>query len=221
MTTPTATRPATWTTRLWDEAIINGRGPLFLRRSDGWMLPLPVERWCAAPDAADAGLLRRCRGSVVDIGCGPGRFVAALHHAGHRVLGVDVSAAAAARTAALGGEVVCGSIFNGIPGEGGWDTALLADGNIGIGGDPSALLGRTTDILAPRGQVLTELAYDDVDESVTVHVDDGRGNAGPGFAWARVGASALARHAHRAGLRVAESWEYATDRRRFARLQRA
>ncbi|MGH8878192.1 MAG: SAM-dependent methyltransferase, partial [Stackebrandtia sp.] len=68
MSAPTATLPTTWTGRLYDDAITNGGGPLFLRRGDGWMLPLPVERWCAPPDTADAQLLRRCRGSVLDIG---------------------------------------------------------------------------------------------------------------------------------------------------------
>ena len=33
-------------------------------------------------------------------------------------------------------------VFDPLPGEGRWETALLADGNIGIGGDPVALLRR-------------------------------------------------------------------------------
>ncbi|MCZ4103825.1 class I SAM-dependent methyltransferase, partial [Streptomyces sp. H39-C1] len=63
--------PAPWIDDPYAHAIRSGRGPLFLRRADGWLLPLDVERWCAAPDAADTALLFRCRrGPVLDIGCG-------------------------------------------------------------------------------------------------------------------------------------------------------
>ena len=51
----------------------------------------------------------------------------------------------------------CRSVFQPVPGEGGWDTVLLADGNIGIGGDPVALLTRCRELLAPAGRVLVEL----------------------------------------------------------------
>ena len=41
-----------------------------------------------------------------------------------------------------GGPALVRSVFETLPGEGRWDTVLLMDGNIGIGGDPAALLGR-------------------------------------------------------------------------------
>lgn len=223
MTASTATRatraPAPWAGRLYDEAIGAGRGPLFLRRPDGWMLPLPVERWCEPPDAADRELLRHCRGAVLDIGCGPGRFVTELHRRGRRVLGVDVSPSAVARTAGAGGTAVCASIFDPIPAEGRWDTALLADGNVGIGGDVPRLLRRIGEIIAARGRLLVELAYDDVDESLSVCVDDGSGRCGAEFPWARVGESALERYARAAGWRVVDGWCDEASRRRFACLR--
>ena len=37
------------------------------------------------------------------------------------------------------------------PGEGRWDTVLFIDGNVGIGGDPIALLRRVRQLLAPAG----------------------------------------------------------------------
>ena len=53
-------------------ALRAGRGPLFLRRDDGWLLPLEVERWCARADQVDLDVLDRCEGTVLDVGCGPG-----------------------------------------------------------------------------------------------------------------------------------------------------
>ena len=49
-------------------------------------------------------------------------------------------------------------VFDTLPGEGRWSTALLADGNVGIGGDPVALLRRLCDVLSPVGRVVAELA---------------------------------------------------------------
>lgn len=216
----TAVRTApVWAGGLYDEAIDSGRGPLFLRRSDGWMLPLPVERWCEPPDAADRELLRRCAGAVLDIGCGPGRFVSELHRRGRGVLGVDVSPAAVARAAASGGSVHRGSVFDPVPGEGDWDTALLADGNIGIGGDPPRLLRRISELVSGDGRLLVELAFDDVDETLSVCVDDGSGRCGAAFPWARIGESAAERYAKDSGWIIGDVWRHEPSRRRFACLR--
>lgn len=114
MTTTREEAPA-WCTDPYTDAVRNERGPLFLRRADGWLLPLEVERWCAVADTADLSALRRCEGAVLDIGCGPGRIVAALAAAGHRVLGIDVSEAAVARTVRLGGAALQRSVFAPCP----------------------------------------------------------------------------------------------------------
>lgn len=197
-------------------ALRTGQGPLFLRRADGWLLPLDVERWCAGTDAADESVLARCRGSVLDIGCGPGRLVAALAERGHRALGIDVTPAAVTRTVRRGGTALCRSVFEPLPGERRWHTALLIDGNIGIGGDPAALLERTEALLAPGGRLVAETAPVEVDERCEVRLDDGRGRLGTPFPWARVGRRALLRHAEAAGWRAAGSWTVAG--RHFAEL---
>ncbi|WP_405782952.1 class I SAM-dependent methyltransferase [Streptomyces sp. NBC_00859] len=200
-------RPRCWQADPYTDALRTGRGPLFLRRADGWMLPLDVERWCAVADRADMSVLARCEGTVLDIGCGPGRLVAALSELGHRALGVDVSRAAVARTERAGAPALCRSVFDRLPGEGRWDTALLIDGNIGIGGDPRALLARAAQLTAPCGLLLAEADPVDVDESVRVRVDDGRGGAGADFPWARVGVRALLAHARAAGWAAAGQWQ--------------
>ncbi|MFG2139716.1 class I SAM-dependent methyltransferase [Streptomyces sp. NPDC048650] len=203
---PTTERAPTWGADPYADALRSGRGPLFLRRPDGWLLPLDVERWCARADAADRSALRRCEGTVLDIGCGPGRLVAALAAQGRQALGIDVSEAAVARTAAAGGTALCRSVFDSLPEEGSWGTALLLDGNIGIGGDCRALLRRTAELLAPHGLLIVETVPADVDERVQVQVAGGHGHQGGLFPWARVGTPALLRHAAATGWTPAERW---------------
>ncbi|MEV2247311.1 methyltransferase domain-containing protein [Streptomyces sp. NPDC049970] len=217
---PAGAVPAAWATDPYAHALDQGRGPLFLRRKDGWLLPLDVERWCADADAADLSALGRSEGTVIDIGCGPGRLVAALAGRGHHALGIDVSEAAIGRTQRIGGSALRRSVFEPLPGEGRWGTALLIDGNIGIGGDPRALLRRVAAVVAPGGLLITEAAPHDVDERVQVRLDDGSEQLGaaPHFPWARVGVPALLGHARSEGWEPVDQWE--ADGRPFLALRR-
>ncbi|WP_374103550.1 class I SAM-dependent methyltransferase [Streptomyces sp. ISL-86] len=209
---------AAWTADPYTVALRRGRGPLYLRRGDGWLLPLDVERWCEAPDGADWTVLGRCRGAVLDIGCGPGRLVSALAARGHLALGIDVSPEAVARTARSGGTALRRSVFDSLPGEGRWDTALLIDGNIGIGGDPAQLLRRMAQVLSGSGALITECVDVEVDERCEVRVADGRGGLGAPFPWARVGPAALTAHAVGTGWIPTARWTAAD--RVFIELQR-
>ncbi|RKE23007.1 class I SAM-dependent methyltransferase [Streptomyces sp. TLI_171] len=206
---PTAEHAAVpWVDDPFGRAVRAGRGPLWLRRGDGSRVVLEVDRWCGPAAGADHGLVLRCLGlaaPVLDLGCGPGRLVAALLEAGVPALGVDICAASVDRTAGLGGLALRRSVFDRLPAEGRWGAVLLADGNLGIGGDPAALLGRAAALLAPGGLALVEVAAEPVDEVVTVRVEDPDG-AGPPFRWARCGADATARHARAAGLAEADRW---------------
>ncbi|AOR36468.1 methyltransferase type 11 [Streptomyces fodineus] len=193
----------------YSAALRTGRGPLFLRRTDGWLLPLEVERWCARADAVDRAVLDRCEGAVLDVGCGPGRLVAELAARGRTVLGIDVSEAAVDHTIGLGGQALRRSVFEPLPGEGRWDTVLLMDGNIGIGGEPAVLLERVAALLRPGGLLIAETVPGHVDERARVQVVDTVGAAratGAPFPWARLGTPALLRYARRAGWRSVTQW---------------
>jgi SAM-dependent methyltransferase len=183
-----------------------GCGTWRVRYADGRARPLPLARWCSEPDAVDRGLLARCARPTLDVGCGPGRLVAALAAEGHDALGVDVAAAAVRLARRAGATAVRRSVFDSLPDEGHWGTVLLADGNIGIGGDPVALLRRCRDLLRSDGLILVELdppGATSVPVQVRLEVLQQRSSW---FDWAHVAADRIDSFADHAGLRVIDSW---------------
>lgn len=177
-----------------------------LRCADGRIFSLDVDRWQAAADDVDLELLARAVGPVLDVGCGPGRLVCALRERGVSALGIDVSPSAVAIARRGGARVILASIFERVPRQGAWRTALLIDGSVGIGGDPEALLRRMQDLLHPAGRVLVELEPpDEPSESLVVRVETNR-RVGSWFPWARVSRADLPSLAASAGYAVAETW---------------
>ena len=177
---------------------------------------LPAD-WCADRLPGDDGLLRRCTGPILDVGCGPGRLTAALTASGHAALGVDISADAVRLTRRRGARALRRDVFTPLPGEGTWDSILLADGNIGIGGDPVGLLRRCRALATPPGRVLVELdppGWRTWAGPVRITTEDGP--ASTPFRWAFVSTDHLPRLAHTAGLRIHERWTEAA--RWFASL---
>jgi len=162
--------------------------------------PLPTHAWLASAGAADRALLAHCEGPTLDIGCGPGRMTEALAVSGHAVLGIDVVPEAVRQTRTRGVPALQRSVFDPLPGEGRWETALLADGNIGIGGDPVALLERARQLVQPGGRVVVDVAPWGTGV-VTRHVrlETRHGRSGR-FPWTVVGADAVQAVAYAAGL---------------------
>jgi SAM-dependent methyltransferase len=193
------------------------RGPLYLRAEDGTCRQLPLEQWLGPLGLADAGVLECARGPVLDVGCGPGRHVLALARRGVLAVGVDVTPAAVRHARARGAQVMLASVFAPLPGAGHWRTALLLDGNIGIGGRPVTLLGRLRSLLQPKGRVLCELDGPGVaTRSELVALEDEHEARSTWFPWARVGVDGIEPVARRAGMNVEHTWEQ--DRRWFAQL---
>jgi SAM-dependent methyltransferase len=169
---------------------------------------LEIERFLADVDASDTAVLDAAAAPVLDIGCGPGRFVHASIMAGHLTLGIDISETAVQIAQEHGLPVLRRSVFQDLPGEGTWGTVLLIDGNIGIGGDPTALMRRCGELIRESdGRVVVETHPELRRNRVFLAqlVDDLDRESLP-FPWAEVGARALRRHAARAGLVQTRTW---------------
>ncbi len=186
------------------------------RRPDGTAIALGLHRWLGPLTAADEAVLDRTSCPVLDVGCGPGRHVLALARRGRLALGFDVAPAAVRVARLRGAPAIEASVFHRIPGAGTWASALLLDGNIGIGGAPVALLARLRELLRPGGDVLVELAPPGVAAtSERIRLELG-GLHSRSFAWAYVGVDAIGYPARAAGFAVEERWQH--ERRWFARL---
>ncbi len=164
---------------------------------------LPVHLWSRPADDADLSLLDLCDGATLDIGCGPGRMTEALAARGHVTLGIDVVEAAVELTLQRGVSALRRDVFDRVPGEGRWHTALLADGNIGIGGDPAALLDRVRHLLVPGGRIVVELAGPGTGATEGWAVLEGSVGRSKPFRWATLGTDDIGRIAAEAGLMVA------------------
>ncbi|MBO3744154.1 methyltransferase domain-containing protein [Actinoplanes flavus] len=175
------------------------------RHPDGDVLHFDPAAWCQDSIAGDEGLLARCTGPTLDIGCGPGRLTRALAATGRPALGIDISAAAVRLARRREAVALRRDIFGPVPGAGRWRHLLLADGNIGIGGDPRRLLDRCRQLLAADGRLHAELAPPGTTAwsgTTTVHTPDGDDE----LPWARLPLDALPAVAAPAALRVTETW---------------
>jgi SAM-dependent methyltransferase len=187
------------------EAALAGAVQADVEHSDGTRVPLPVERWLATTPG-DVSLVDRCHGPTLDVGSGPGRLTMALAERGIPALGIDVTPYAVQMAQSSGAFAMLRDVFGRVPGTGRWRAVLLADGNIGIGGDPAALLRRVSDLLAPDGHALVEV------QAPGLPLRSGRvrlcreGTTGDWFPWAYVGTDQIGDVARSAGLVLGETW---------------
>ncbi|WP_195760663.1 class I SAM-dependent methyltransferase [Agromyces kandeliae] len=193
---------------------------LSLRGADGISHRLDAGSWVRPAGDADLTVLDRATGPLLDVGCGPGRMLHAAAARSMPALGIDVVPHAVDRARRTGGLALRRSVFDRLPLEGRWQSVLLMDGNIGIGGDPAVLLRRCAELVTGGGEVLVEVDAD-ADLAVVGHCTlvDGHGLESDPFPWARVGWSAAAALATDAGLVVAEHWDAAG--RHFVRASRS
>jgi len=182
---------------------LGNRSP-HLAASDGTTILLDVGLWNGNATQRDETVLQDVRGPVLDIGCGPGRHVYALATRGVAALGIDVAPTAVWLAQAKGVPVLERSVFDRVPGAGRWKTALLLDGNIGIGGDPVPLLRRIADLLAPDGRIVIEV---DPPGTSTTSLEVNlvtEATVSERFPWAVVGVNGLAAVASASDLEVYE-----------------
>jgi len=184
---------------------ITAAGPR-IRFEGGPLLPLPVDRYLGPTDDIDETLLDQIEGPVLDVGCGPGRHLRALTHRGVFALGVDLSPVAVGLARGGGAQAIVGDVFDELPGAGSWRTALLLDGNVGIGGCPPRLLRRLRSLLRADGQILVELEAAGAPSYETrVRIED-NGEMSEWLPWARVSASGIDEIATQSALSVTRLW---------------
>lgn len=200
---------------LYDAAIASaargGGTTLLLHISQNNVVQVRYSEWCADHRAGDEELLNRCAGATLDIGCGPGRLITALQERRILSLGVDVSAEAIKQSRIRGALVLHGDVFRRIPAHGRWGTILLADGNVGIGGNPDALLTRCRSLLSAGGIVLAELSAPHVPSfrgTVRLEAD---GVLSEPFPWAGVNAIDIKELAEASSFEISKVWT-AADR---------
>ena len=198
--------------------------------TQGWLRTtcgsvLPGEDWMGEVATADDAILDWAEAPVLDVGCGPARHATELAARGIPALGIDISGPALEVARLRGAAVLERCVFDRVPAAGRWATALLLDGNIGIGGEPEALLRRVHGLLRPGGSILVDVAATAGPDAVadpqaeggsrTARVEIGA-EAGPWFDWHVVHTGDLDGIARRADLSIGDRWD--RDGRHFAVL---
>jgi SAM-dependent methyltransferase len=174
---------------------------------DGRLHTLESDRWLGPADDVDLRVLARARGPVLDIGCGPGRHVEALSEQAVEVLGMDLTPDFVAAAQRQGRPVVLQSVFDPIPGGNRWQSALMLDGSVGIGGDPVTLLRRVDELLAPGGRAIVETAAPDERSGRGQMVIESEVGADFSFDWATLSVADAWHVARAACFSVTDVWE--------------
>ena len=186
---------------LYDRAL--GGERCWVRDEDGEVRPLPAHRWLGdrpGGEPFDEAVTQMCGAPTIELGCGPARLVARLIQRGIPALGIDRSATAIRLAGRGGAPALLGDVFEPLPGMGHWQTVLLVDGNIGLGGDPRRILGRAAELLCRGGCCVTEFDAEAIGIRARWVRLESAGDAGPWFRWASVGVDSAATLASQVGL---------------------
>lgn len=172
------------------------------RRTAGWRAMSPDGSGGsgdAVDEVFDEAVTQMCTGPTIELGCGPGRLVARLIQRGIPALGIDRSATAIQLAGRGGAPALLGDVFEELPGTGLWQTVLLVDGNVGLGGDPLRILARAFELLARGGRCIAEFEAETIGiRSRWVRLESSC-EVGPWFRWATVGWTAPPRWPRRWG----------------------
>ena len=191
---------------LYDRAL--GGERCWIRHEDGEVRLLPAHRWLAGrredrevgDKVFDEAVTQMCSGPTIELGCGPARLVARLIQRGIPALGIDRSATAISLAGRGGAPALLGDVFEPLPGMGHWQTVLLVDGNVGLGGDPRRILGRAAELLCTGGRCVAEVDAEAIGICTRwVRLESAR-DVGPWFRWASVGVDSAATLAGQVGL---------------------
>jgi SAM-dependent methyltransferase len=184
----------------------------WIRHEDGEVRALPAHRWLGArcpsnvgptddlDEVFDEAVTQMCSGPTIELGCGPGRLVARLFERGIPALGIDRSATAIRLAGRGGAPALLSDVFEPLPGMGRWHTVLLVDGNVGLGGDPRRILGRSAELLRCGGRCVAEFEADAVGIRERWVRLESACDVGPWFRWASVGVDSAATLAAQVGL---------------------
>ncbi|GBG38028.1 class I SAM-dependent methyltransferase [Mycobacterium montefiorense] len=196
--------------QLYERAL--GGERCWIRHEDGEVRILPAHRWLGARCPSNGGLVdaldevfdeavtQMCTGPTIELGCGPGRLVARLFERGIPALGIDRSATAIRLAGRGGAPALLGDVFEPLPGMGRWQTVLLVDGNVGLGGDPRRILGRAAELLRHGGRCVAEFEADAIGIRARWVRLESACDVGPWFRWASVGVDSAAALAAQVGL---------------------
>jgi SAM-dependent methyltransferase len=195
---------------LYDRAL--GGERCWIRHEDGEVRALPAHRWLGARCRLDGGsadaldedfdeaVTRMCNGPTIELGCGPARLIARLYDRGIPALGIDRSAAAIRLAGRGGAPALLSDVFEPLPWMGRWQTVLLVDGNVGLGGDPGRILGRAAELLRCGGRCVAEFEADAIGIRARWVRLESACDVGPWFRWASVGVDSAATLAAQVGL---------------------
>ncbi|WP_433364883.1 class I SAM-dependent methyltransferase [Actinoplanes sp. CA-142083] len=185
------------------DALFRRAAPVTIRHRTGREQRFDPVAWCRDDLPGDRTLLARCTGPTLDVGCGPGRLAGELARRGCPVLGIDISETAVRLARRRGATALRRDVFEPLPGSGRWQHVLLADGNIGIGGDPARLLRRCRRLLAAGGRVHAEVTAPGTAGWSGTAVLQGDRDV---LAWASVPVDDLAALAAATAMRVLDTW---------------